>query len=98
MRERGLKRDVMVASLLYPSVAPRTGARIESPISTMETLHQIPHAWSQVLPASKWFELVIGGKAVLNKETGFVSEKSLDFSKVSTCKRKQSSLVIKFKL
>ena len=55
----------------------------ENPISTMETLHQIPPAWSQVLPASKRFELVMGGKAVLDKETGLVWKKSLDLTKIS---------------
>lgn len=36
----------------------------------------IPHAWSQKLEASKRFEVVLDGGAVLDKETGLVWEKS----------------------
>ena len=35
----------------------------------------IPHAWSQKLEASKRFEVVLDGGAVLDKETGLVWEK-----------------------
>ena len=38
----------------------------------MKTLDEIPPAWSQALPASERFVLVLGGVAVLDKETGLV--------------------------
>jgi len=43
-----------------------------NPISTMKTLDEIPPVWSQNLPASERFVLVLNDYRVLDKETGLV--------------------------
>ncbi len=42
------------------------------PSPTIKTLDEIPPTWSQTLPASERFVLVLNDEAVLDKETGLV--------------------------
>jgi hypothetical protein len=48
----------------------------ESVSSVQSTVNNIPPAWSQTLTAAQRFVLVLGGNAVLDKETGLVWERS----------------------
>lgn len=64
---QGLGERVALAGDLEPPGPP-------SP--TMKTLEQTTGSWDQVLPAAERFVLVMGGAAVLDKETNLVWEQS----------------------
>lgn len=75
-------RDLLVsAAVLLSASFPVTSIAGDlepgaPPAPSMKTLDQIPPTWSQVLPAAQRFQLVMGGVAVLDKETGLVWERS----------------------
>ncbi len=48
------------------------------PGPTMKTLDQTPPIWSQIIPGSERFELVMNNEAVLDKETGLVWARNAD--------------------
>ncbi len=58
------------AGEMEPSAAPSSDG-------TMIALDHLPPTWSRKLPASERFELVMGGEAVLDKETGLVWEQTV---------------------
>ncbi len=83
---RKQKKSILVLAVITAFVAtgfflPKlTGAGGSEPpappVTIMETLGEIPPtippAWSQILPASERFVLVLNDEAVLDKETGLV--------------------------
>lgn len=66
---------VGAAAAVDPKLDPGT-----APAPTFKTLDQVQPTWDQILPAAQRFKLVMGGVAVLDKETGLVWEKVPDTS------------------
>jgi hypothetical protein len=69
----------------HQAILQSVGA-VQTTVNSIETkvdnikakLDLIPPAWSQILPAADRFQLVMGGAAVLDKETGLVWVQSPD--------------------
>jgi hypothetical protein len=64
---------VCIAIVAMQMVLPAVSEAV-SPV--IQELDKIPPSWSQKLPASERFELVLDGAGVLDKETGLVWEQS----------------------
>ena len=62
---------VGVAAVVLAAVAPSVTLQ-----TVLDAFNRIPPAWSQTLPTAERFVLVVGGAAVLDKETGLVWEQS----------------------
>jgi hypothetical protein len=67
-----------LGTLGFVAVTAQAGSLEPSgpPASTMQSLDHMQPTWDQILPASERFVLVMGGAAVLDKETGLVWEQS----------------------
>ena len=75
----------MAAALLLPKLIGAGDLEPTTPPGpTMKTLDEIPPTWSQILPASERFVLVMGGEAVLDKETGLTWAKDANLLNTTT--------------
>lgn len=72
--------SVLVVPIMYGGLAiPGNLEPPGAPAPTMRTLEELQPSWSKkISDASKRFEVVLDGAAVLDKETGLVWEKSPD--------------------
>ena len=74
----------MAMVLLVPGLIQAGNLEPDAPPGpTMKTLDEILPTWSQILPSSERFVLVLGGEAVLDKETGltWAKDANLDGTK-----------------
>ena len=62
---------VVFATPVLAAVAPSVTIQ-----NVLDEINRIPPAWSQILPATERFVLVMSGAGVLDKETGLVWEQS----------------------
>jgi len=80
MKAGGIVLGTMVLLTAVVLVSPLLAGDLNppgSPAPTMKSLDQISPTWDQVIPnAADRFKLVMGGAAVLDKETGVVWEQS----------------------
>ena len=68
-----------------------------APGSTMKSLNDIPPSWHQIIITGERFEIVMGGEAVLDRETGLVWAKNANILGAvnwATAKRTTYDLVI----
>jgi len=65
---------VMVVVMFFPVMVTAGNSQAPAP----PILDNIPPAWSQTLHGAHRFQLVLGGTAVLDKETGLVWEKQMN--------------------
>ncbi len=69
----------VILAVLAGFTAPAFAGSLEqgaAPGPTMRPLNELSQPWDQILPVSERFKLVMGGAAVLDKETGLVWEQS----------------------
>ena len=70
----GLAILLTIAALALSQAGPLDPPGPPGP--TMKTLDEIPPTWSQQLPPEKRYAVVLGGDAVLDKESGLVWERA----------------------
>ena len=76
MREKTKTTLVLAVCMTIAAVAMFLPKMSGAASPVVKKLDKIPPTWSQKLPASERFELVLEGEGVLDKETGLVWEQS----------------------